>query len=209
MEAFTTLDGIAAPLLRDNIDTDLIIRIERLTGTPREALGSFVFESLRRRADGSTLPGFVLDDPGFAEASILVSGANFGCGSSREGAVWALRGAGLRCVIAASFGDIFYNNCFQNGLLPIRLPPDELAALAAQVQPGPTRLRIDLHARQIIPPDGRPIGFAIEAPRREALLHGLDDIALTQRLEPAIAAFQQRDRIARPWVYSPPPINFP
>src|SRR5919205_1213678 len=124
MQPFTKVGGPAAPLLRANVDTDLIIRIERLVGTRREELGPFAFEALRRRADGSEDPDFVLNRPEYRGAPILLAGPNFGCGSSREGAVWALMGAGIRCVIAPSFGDIFFSNCFQNGLLPVVLPEE-------------------------------------------------------------------------------------
>ena len=199
MQAFTTVTGVAAPLVRDNIDTDVIVRVERLGATPRGEMGPFAFESLRYRPDGSEDPEFVLNQPAFRGAPILLAGANFGCGSSREGAVWALMGAGIRCVIAPSFGDIFFNNCFQNGLLPVRLPAADIARLAEGG--GNARVTVDLDRQRVVFPDGSVTGFEIEAMRRTAMLEGLDEIGLTLRHAEAIAAFQQTDRAERPWVW--------
>ena len=197
MTPFTQLTGVAAPLMRDNIDTDIIIRVERLAGTTRESMGAFAFETWRIRPDGTEDPAFVLNRPPYRGAPILITGANFGCGSSREGAVWALMGLGVRCVIAESFGEIFAGNCFQNGLLPIALPGGVVRSLAdAGV------LTIDLAAQHILA-GGDRILFTIEPMRRASLLEGLDDIGLTQQHGAAIAAFQAADRVARPWVWLP------
>jgi len=194
---FTTLTGVAAPLLRDDIDTDVILRIERLTGTTRESMGAVAFETWRIRPDGSENPDFVLNQPRFRNAPILLAGANFGCGSSREGAVWAIMGLGVRCVLAESFGDIFYNNCFQNGLLPACLPRPALDGLAGQV------VTVDLDSQTVTGPGGA-VPFAIEPMRKAALLGGLDEIGLTLQHADAIAAYQAADRVARPWVWQLP-----
>ncbi len=193
MTPFTHVTGIAAPLLRDNIDTDVIIRVERLAGTTRDSMGAFAFEAWRYRQDGTEDPDFVLNQPLYRGAPILLAGANFGCGSSREGAVWALMGLGIRCVVAESFGDIFAGNCFQNGLLPIALPGvRDLASNGV--------LTVDL-ATQTITTGTRSVPFAIEPMRRASLLAGLDDIGLTQTQAGAIAAYQAADRVARPWLW--------
>ncbi len=199
MQAFTTLTGIAAPLLRDNIDTDIIIRIERLAGTSRESMGAVAFEAWRFRPDGSEDPEFVLNQTRYRGAPILLAGTNFGCGSSREGAVWAMMGLGLRCVIAESFGDIFFNNCFQNGMLPVRLPGDVVRQFAAAGGP----ITVDLVAQEVVGADGARARFEIEAMRRTALLEGLDEIGLTLKHQAAIARFQTADRAERPWVWLP------
>jgi 3-isopropylmalate/(R)-2-methylmalate dehydratase small subunit len=203
MQTFETVSGAAAPLLRANIDTDLIIRIERLVGTGRTGLGGFAFEQLRRLPDGRENPDFVLNKPAYRDSPILLAGPNFGCGSSREGAVWALMGAGIRCVIAPSFGDIFFANCFQNGLLPIALPEDEVRRIAAETEArqGAGRSAVDLRRQVVTTPEGREVPFAIDPRRRDALLEGLDDIALTMKRREDIAAWQARDRAARPWVW--------
>ncbi len=203
MDSFTTLTGTAAPLMRANVDTDTIIRIERMIGTTPEQMGSWAFEALRFRPDGSEDPDFVLNQAPFRAAPILLAGDNFGCGSSREGAVWALKHAGIRCVAAPSFGDIFYNNCFQNGLLPVVLPQAQLERLASGCAGGNARLTVDLHRQVVIGPDGEAMPFQIDAMRREALLQGLDDIGLTLLHDDAIAAFKVRDEAARPWVWMP------
>ncbi|MGI4799947.1 MAG: 3-isopropylmalate dehydratase small subunit [Janthinobacterium lividum] len=196
MQPFTTLTGAAAPLLRDNIDTDIIIRVERLAGTSRESMGAVAFETWRFLPDGSENPEFVLNQARFRDAPILLTGSNFGCGSSREGAVWAMMGMGLRCVVAESFGDIFFNNCFQNGMLPIRLDPAVIARLAAT--PGP--VTIDLAAQVVVAGNDR-VAFEIEPMRRTALLEGLDEIGLTLQHAAAIASYQAADRGERPWVW--------
>ena len=198
MQAFTILTGVAAPLLRDNIDTDIIIRVERLAGTSRESMGAVAFEAWRFLPDGSENPEFVLNQPHYRGAPILLAGTNFGCGSSREGAVWAMMGMGLRCVIAESFGDIFFNNCFQNGLLPIRLDPAAVLRLAAAAGP----ITVDLAAQAVSAGNDR-VAFEIEPMRRTALLEGLDEIGLTLQHAAAIAGYQAADRMARPWVWLP------
>ena len=199
MQAFSTLTGHAAPLLRDNIDTDIIIRVERLTGTSRESMGAVAFEAWRFRPDGSENPEFVLNQPRYRGAPILLAGANFGCGSSREGAVWAMMGMGLRCVIAESFGDIFFNNCFQNGLLPVRLPAGTVRRLAEAAG----AITVDLTAQEVVSTDGERAPFDIEPMRRTALLEGLDEIGLTLKHRPAITRYQDVDRVERPWVWLP------
>ncbi|MBR0646966.1 3-isopropylmalate dehydratase small subunit [Plastoroseomonas hellenica] len=203
MEKFEGVTGPAAPLLRANIDTDLIIRIERLVGTGRTGLGGFAFEQLRKLPDGSDNPDFVLNKPAYRDSPILLAGPNFGCGSSREGAVWALMGAGIRCVIAPSFGDIFFANCFQNGLLPIALPEEEVRRIAEETEAsqGAGRTTIDLKRQVVTTPEGRELPFAIDTRRRDALLQGLDDIALTMTRQGDIAAWQARDRAARAWAW--------
>lgn len=201
MEPFTTVTGRAAPLLLANVDTDVIIRVEHLTAPDQTVLGRYAFESLRYAPDGSENPGFILNQPAFRGAPILLAGPNFGCGSSREGAVTAIQQMGVRCVIAASFGDIFYSNCFQNGLLPIRLPEALVTALAGRLAADPT-LTVDLE-RQAVIAGNEVHAFDIDPRRREALLEGLDDIGLTLKQMPAIRAFQAADRLERPWVWDP------
>jgi 3-isopropylmalate/(R)-2-methylmalate dehydratase small subunit len=203
VEPFVTVTGPAAPLIRANIDTDVIIRVERLVGTTKAEMGAYAFEVWRRRPDGSEDPDFVLNRPGLRGAPILLAGANFGCGSSREGAVWALAGSGIRAVIAPSFSDIFANNALQNGLLPVVLPEEAVAALAAAMEASPeiARVTVDLAAEKVIGPTGETYRFAIDPARREALLSGLDDIGLTLRQQGTIAAWQAEDRATRPWVW--------
>lgn len=205
MEAFREAFGPAASLMRPNIDTDVIIRIERLTGVPRAEMGPYAFEALRYRPGqagdlGSEDPDFALNRAPFRDAPILIAGRNFGCGSSREGAVWAMMGMGLRVVIAESFGDIFFANCFQNGMLPIVLPGPTVERLA-EAAAGGDPVRVDLVNRVVVPPNGAPIPFEIDPQRREALLEGLDEIGRTLRHEAAIADWQGTDREARPWVW--------
>jgi 3-isopropylmalate/(R)-2-methylmalate dehydratase small subunit len=204
MEKFQSLTAIAAPLLRDNIDTDVIIRIEHLVGSAVQgALGRWCFEVLRYKADGSENPDFILNQPPYRSAQILLAGENFGCGSSREAAVWALMEAGFRCVIASSFGDIFTNNCFQNGLLPVALGAGEIRNMAAQVEADPenNRITIDLESCLVITPDQRRLPFRIPQMRRDAFLYGLDEVELTLRRSADMSAFQARDRLARPRIY--------
>lgn len=200
MTPFTTVTGAAAPLMRANVDTDVIVRIERLTAFQRDQLGPYAFEALRLRPDGSEDPQCVLNQPAFQRAPVLLAAENFGCGSSREGAVWALMGLGIRCVIAPSFGDIFFNNCFQNGVLPVRWPLAQVEALAAQCAGG-APVTVDLHANTITAPDGGVSAFDIDPLRREALLHGLDDIGLTLKDDALIREWQQADRARRPWAW--------
>ena len=201
MQPFTRITGPAAALLRSNIDTDVIIRIERLTSVPREQLGRYAFEALRYSKDGTEDPDFVLNRTNFRNAPILIAAENFGCGSSREGAVWALMAVGLRCVIAESFGDIFYNNCFQNGMLPVTLPATIVKQLARQTADG-APLTVDLIERVILPPQGEAIALDIDAQRREALIEGLDEISRTLKSLPEIGEWQSRDRMDRPWIWN-------
>lgn len=190
MERFTTLASVAIPFPQENVDTDAIIRIERCTGTPREELGQYAFEMARSD------PAFVLNQPRYRGAAILVCGAFFGTGSSREMAVWALAGLGIRCLIAPSFGQIFLGNCLQNGVLAITLPPAQVDALMRRAEAG-APFTVDLE-RQLINGEVR---FEIGARARRMLLEGLDELGLTLALEPRIAAFQAADRARRPWIY--------
>ncbi len=204
MEKFTKVTGVAAPLMRQNVDTDLIIRIERLVdNTGRTGLGPYCFEQIRFRPDGSENPDCILNQAPYRDAPIILSAENFGCGSSREGAVWALAGMGVKAVIAPSFGDIFYNNCFQNGLLPVALPLHEVEQLADEMRasPGNARVTVDLENCTVVSPTGRTIPYTIDARRQHALLNGLDDIAQTLTQNDRIAAWQHADRSARPWIW--------
>lgn len=199
MDRFTTLTSVAAPYPAKNVDTDLIIRVERCTGTPKEQLGDYAFEMVRFLKDGSPDPAFVLNQPRYRGARILVCGEFFGTGSSREMAVWALAGMGIRCLIAPSFGQIFYGNCFQNGLLPIVLGSSEVEGLMREAEKG-GEFQIDLQQQLI----NKAIPFDISPRRRKMLLEGLDEIGLTLAMEPKIAAFEAADRARRPWVYTGP-----
>jgi 3-isopropylmalate/(R)-2-methylmalate dehydratase small subunit len=202
MEKFTRITGIAAPLMRPNIDTDVIIPIDDCVSVPRAAQGRCAFRAWRYLADGSDNPDFVLNRAPFRDAVILLTGINFGCGSSREPAVWALMGLGIRAIIAPSFGDIFYNNCFQNGFLPIMLPEDTVRAIAAEVEAAPDApMTVDLENCIIANARGLRISFSIDEARRSALLEGLDEVGMTLTREARIAAWQDSDRIRRPWVY--------
>jgi len=197
MEKFITHGGIAAPLYRANINTDVIIPIKRLLGTERDGLGRYAFEPWRYYDDGLENPEFILNQADYRNASILIGGPNFGCGSSREGAVWALADFGFRCVIAPSFGDIFYGNCLQSGLLPVVLPEDQVRRLIA----GSNIFDIDLEARLVIPKGTAPLPFKIDDAGRMKLMQGLDNLGMTLRRGGEISEFQNRDRQARPWIY--------
>lgn len=186
-----------------NIDTDVIIRIERLTQGDQTKLGHYAFEALRYRADGSENPDFPLNQARWRDAPILLAGPNFGCGSSREGAVVALAQKGIRVIIAASFGDIFYSNCFQNGVLPIRLPETQVQALMALAEQTVAPFTVDLQRQLVIDSEGGEYAFEIDPMRREALLAGLDDIGLTLRDAETISAWQIADRSRRGWVWNP------
>src|SRR6516164_7464976 len=195
---FTSLSAIAAPIMRGNIDTDVIIRIERLVGTSiRGTLGKWAFGSLRYLPDGSENPEFILNREPYRRAEILITGPNFGCGSSREGAVWSLQEMGIRAVIGSSFGDIFFANCFQNGILPIVIDKAIVDGLAAEVEhsQGAGRISIDLQEQTISSPSGKRHRFEIDPRRRHGLLQGLDEVALTLQRESEIRAFQASDRI--------------
>lgn len=204
-QAFTKLTAIAAPIMRGNIDTDVIIRIERLVGNAvRGTLGKWAFGSLRYLPDGSENPEFILNREPYRRAEILVTGPNFGCGSSREGAVWSLQEMGIRAVIGSGFGDIFFANCFQNGLLPIVVDQAIVDGLAAEIgaTQGAGRITVDLEAQTILSPSGRQHPFEIDPRRRAGLLEGLDEVLLTLQRDDEIRAFQAADRDARPWVHS-------
>ncbi len=200
MEKFTTLTGIAAPLPMRNIDTDMIIPKQFLKTILRTGLGKSLFFEMRFDTDGKENPDFVLNKPAYRNAQILVTGENFGCGSSREHAPWALLDFGIRCVIAPDFADIFFNNCFQNGILPIKLPQAEVDKLLDDAGRGANAtMTIDLEAQEIRGPDGGVIRFDIDPFRKHCLLNGLDNIGLTMEKESAIAAFEQKASVARPW----------
>ena len=201
---FNKLTATAAPIMRSNIDTDVIIRIERLVGNSvRGTLGKWAFGSLRYLSDGSENPDFILNREPYRQAEILVTGPNFGCGSSREGAVWALQEMGIRAVIGSGFGDIFFANCFQNGILPIVVDKTIVDALAADIEAtqGAGRVGVDLESQTIVSPSGTELRFEIDPRRREGLLQGLDEVALTLQRDGDIRAFQSADRAARPWIH--------
>lgn len=200
MDKVTIITGVAVPLMKSNIDTDTIVRIDRLTQQSRSELGQFAFEALRYRQDGSEDASCVLNYLAFRNAPILLATENFGCGSSREGAVWALLASGLRCIIAESFGDIFYNNCFQNGLLPIRLSENDIRLLADASESGNV-VSVDLAMRTVRSGPFERV-FEIEPNRREALLEGLDEISQTLKRAPEIAQWQEQDRRNRPWIWA-------
>jgi 3-isopropylmalate/(R)-2-methylmalate dehydratase small subunit len=202
MDRFTTLTGVAAPMPMINIDTDKIFPAIHLRTIKRTGLSKHLFEEIRFRPDGSENPDFVLNQPSYRQAKIIVAGDNFGCGSSREHAPWALTDYGIRCVIAPGFADIFYNNCFKNGLLPIALPQETVDQLMDDASKGGNAvLTIDLESQTITRPDGEKIHFDIDPFRKHCLLNGLDDIGLTEQQDAAIAAYEQKTRAERPWVF--------
>jgi 3-isopropylmalate/(R)-2-methylmalate dehydratase small subunit len=201
---FDKLTATAAPIMRANIDTDVIIRIERLVGNGiRGTLAKWAFGSLRYLPDGSENPDFILNREPYREAEILVTGPNFGCGSSREGAVWSLQERGIRAIIGSGFGDIFFANCFQNGILPVIVDKAVVDSLAADIEAtqGAGKVSIDLEAQTIVSPSGARHAFEIDPRRREGLLKGLDEVALTLQRDDEIHAFQAADRAARPWIH--------
>ena len=202
MQKFTTLEGIAAPLFMANVDTDMIIPKQFLKTIKRTGLAAGLFYDLRHDREGKKHGDFVLDRAPYDKAAILITGENFGCGSSREHAPWSLLDFGIRALIAPSFADIFYNNCFKNGILPVRLPAETVKRLAqeAQVSAQPV-WRIDLPQQTVTSPSGETIPFELEQFRKHCLLNGLDDIGLTLKEEARIAAFEARQRAAQPWLY--------
>jgi 3-isopropylmalate/(R)-2-methylmalate dehydratase small subunit len=201
MQPFTTLTAVAAPLPLANVDTDKIIPARFLKTIKRTGLGAHLFDALRFDAAGAERPDFVLNQPPYRTAEILIAHDNFGCGSSREHAPWALLDFGIRCVIAPSFGDIFYNNTFKNGILPIKLPREVCDLLMADARMGGNaRLTIDLRRQCVIRPNGDTIAFAIDPFRRHLLLNGLDDIGQTLQHETAITAFEAKARADCPWM---------
>jgi 3-isopropylmalate/(R)-2-methylmalate dehydratase small subunit len=201
MEKFTKISGIAAPMPMINIDTDMIIPKQFLKTIKRSGLGVNLFDEMRYDNDGKEIPDFVLNKPAYREAEILVTGDNFGCGSSREHAPWAIKDFGIRCVIAPSFADIFYNNCFKNGILPIALPQEQVDVLMNEAQKGANaRIEVDLESQTVTTSDGEVISFEIDAFKKHCLLEGLDDIGLTMEKVSAIDKFEAGTGAARPWV---------
>ncbi|MFL5260595.1 MAG: 3-isopropylmalate dehydratase small subunit [Hyphomicrobiales bacterium] len=201
MQKFDTLTGVAAPLPIVNIDTDMIIPKQFLKTIKRTGLGKSLFYEMRYTQDGKEIPEFVLNRPAYRKAQILVAGDNFGCGSSREHAPWALLDFGIRCVISTSFADIFYNNCFKNGILPIKVTPEDLKKLLDDAERGANAtLTIDLAAQEIKGPDGGCITFEIDPFRKHCLLNGLDDIGLTLEKADDISAFERRQSESRSWL---------
>ena len=200
MKPFTTLTGTAAPLPLANVDTDMIIPKQFLKTVSREGLAKGLFYELKTKPDGSPNPDFVLNKPAYRNAKILVAGDNFGCGSSREHAPWALLDFGIRCVISTSFGDIFYNNCFKNGILPIRVTQDDLDKLFDDAERGANAtLSIDLASQEIRGPDGGTVKFEIDPFRKHCLMNGLDDIGLTMEKKASIDAYEEKAKTARAW----------
>ncbi|AVO47321.1 3-isopropylmalate dehydratase small subunit [Phreatobacter cathodiphilus] len=201
MQKFTVLTGVAAPMRTINVDTDMIIPKQYLKTIKRTGLGKGLFSEARYKDDGSENPDFVLNKPAYRNAQILVAGDNFGCGSSREHAPWALLDFGIRCVISTSFADIFYNNCFKNGVLPIKVSPEDLEKLFEDADRGSNAtLTVDLEAQEIRGPDGGTITFDIDPFRKHCLLNGLDDIGLTMVKEKSIDSFEKTVSTARPWL---------
>jgi 3-isopropylmalate/(R)-2-methylmalate dehydratase small subunit len=200
MQKFTTLTGIAAYLPMINVDTDMIIPKQYLKTIKRTGLGKGLFAELRYDEKGAALPDFVLHQEPYTKAQILITGENFGCGSSREHAPWALLDFGIRCIIAPSFADIFYNNCFKNGILPIPLPQEEIDKLIDDASRGANAIvTIDLPAQEIRGPDGGAVKFDIDPFRKRCLMEGLDDIGLTMEKAKHIEDFEARARHERPW----------
>jgi 3-isopropylmalate/(R)-2-methylmalate dehydratase small subunit len=200
MEKFTRLTGVAAPLPMVNVDTDMVIPKNYLKVTERTGLGKHLFAEMRFNADGSERPDFVLNRPAWRQAEILIAFENFGCGSSREHAPWALRDFGIRCVIAPSFADIFFNNCFKNGILPLVLPKAVCVELIDDAERGANAtLTIDLEAQALTRPDGERIAFEVEPSRRSRLLEGLDEIGATVAKAHRIDVFEARVRRSQPW----------
>ncbi|MBT4890965.1 MAG: 3-isopropylmalate dehydratase small subunit [Rhodospirillales bacterium] len=203
MDKFTTLTGVGAPLSLVNIDTDMIIPKQFLKTIKRTGLGKSLFFEMRFDDAGNEVEDFVLNQPAWRNAEILVTGENFGCGSSREHAPWALLDFGIRCVIAESFADIFYNNCFKNGILPIRLPKEDVEKLLEDAERGSNAtITVDLESQTIKGPDGGTINFEVEEFRKHCLLNGLDDIGLTMQKKENIDSFESKQKLSEPWLYS-------
>ncbi len=203
MQKFTTLTGVAAPMPMPNIDTDKIIPAEHLKTIKRTGLGKVLFERMRYTEDGKERPDFVLNKPAYRNAKIIIAGDNFGCGSSREHAPWALLDFGITCVISTSFADIFYNNSFKNGILPIKLPKEDVDKLLDDASRGANAvITIDLEKQEIRGPDGGCIKFDIDPFRKHCLLNGLDDVGLTMQKKPKIDGFEAQQKSAQPWLYA-------
>ncbi|MEN9499527.1 MAG: 3-isopropylmalate dehydratase small subunit [Pseudomonadota bacterium] len=203
MQAFTKLTGIAAPLPKANVDTDQIIPARFLKSISRLGFGKNLFANFRYKEDGSENPDFVLNQEPYRKAEVLIAFENFGCGSSREHAPWALLDFGIRCVIAPDFADIFNNNCFKNGVLPVRLPREICEKLMDDAKMGGNaRITVDLERQVVVRPNGEEIPFQVDPLRRHLMLNGLDDIGQTMQHAPAIDGFEARQRAAQPWLYT-------
>ena len=201
MEKFTTLTGVAAPMDIINVDTDMIIPKQFLKTIQRSGLGVHAFSEMRYNADGSENPDFVLNKPAYRNAKVLVAGDNFGCGSSREHAPWAILDFGIKCVISTSFADIFYNNCFKNGILPIVLPQEDVDKLMDDAGRGANAtVTIDLESQTITGPDGGEVKFEMDPFRKHCLLNGLDDIGLSMEKEASISAHEAKRNAETPWL---------
>ncbi|SHH26244.1 3-isopropylmalate/(R)-2-methylmalate dehydratase small subunit [Cognatiyoonia sediminum] len=201
MEKFEKLSGIAAPMPLVNIDTDMIIPKQFLKTIKRSGLGVNLFDEMRYDREGNEIADFVLNKQQYREAEILVAGDNFGCGSSREHAPWAIKDFGIRCVISTSFADIFYNNCFKNGILPIVLPQEQVDVLMADADKGANaRIEVDLEAQTVTASDGTAFSFEVDSFKKHCLLNGFDDIGLTMEKSGSIASFEAEAAAARPWV---------
>ena len=203
MEKFSTLTGVAAPMNKINVDTDMIIPKQFLKTIQRAGLGKHLFDEMRFDRDGNEVEDFVLNKPAYRDAQILVAGDNFGCGSSREHAPWALLDFGIRCVISTSFADIFYNNCFKNGILPIKVSKEDLDKLMDDAERGANAtLTVDLGNQKIFGPDGGEVSFEMDAFKKKCLLNGLDDIGLTMKNKDKIENFEDQNRTSQPWLFA-------
>lgn len=201
MERFERVSGIAAPMPLVNIDTDMIIPKQFLKTIKRSGLGVNLFDEMRYDENGDEIPDFVLNRPAYRNAEILVAGDNFGCGSSREHAPWALRDFGIKVVVSTSFADIFYNNCFKNGILPVALPKDQVDFLMDDAEKGENaRITVDLESQTVSTSDGTTFRFEVDPFRKHCLLEGLDDIGLTLKKMDAIEAYEQRAQLRSPWI---------
>jgi len=201
MDKFTNITGVAAPMPLVNIDTDMIIPKQFLKTIKRSGLGVNLFDEMRYADDGSEIPDFVLNKPAYRNAEIIVAGENFGCGSSREHAPWALKDFGIRCVVSTSFADIFYNNCFKNGILPVILPQDQIDALMQEAEKGSNaRISVDLEGQEISTSEGDTFPFEVDEFKKHCLLNGLDDIDLTLEKVTSIDVFEAKAVTERPWV---------
>ncbi len=210
MQKFEELTGVAAPLPMINVDTDMIIPKQHLKTIKRTGLGKVLFDEMRFTTEGKEIPSFVLNQPAYRKAQILIAGRNFGCGSSREHAPWALLDFGIRCVIAPSFADIFFNNCFNNGILPIALPEEICATLLADADNGANAtFTVNLMTQTIVRPDGTTINFEIDPSRKQKLLEGLDAVGETLVAAPAIENFEAARAAAQPWLSNPVHIGAP
>ncbi|WP_435230781.1 3-isopropylmalate dehydratase small subunit [Pseudopelagicola sp. nBUS_20] len=200
MEKFTTLQGIAAPMPLVNIDTDMIIPKVFLKSIQRSGFGKNLFDEMRYNRDGTEIKDFVLNKPQYRNAEVLIAGDNFGCGSSREHAPWAIADFGIKCIVSTSFADIFFNNCFKNGILPIKLPQDQVDLLMADAEKGANaRMTVDLESQEIKTSEGIVITFEVDTFKKHCLLNGLDDIGLTMEKKGAIDAFEAKANASRPW----------